>query len=103
MVAAGFLILAACPGQSVGPPFVAIANADVPHCHRTDGDPGRIVGNPLPLVFWLPLLERFPSPANELDVSYVTIIQALLVTQILPLAIGVGFHEGDVKADCVDR
>ena len=39
------------------------------------------------------LLGRF-LPANELDVSYVSIIQALIVTQILPLAIGVGFHEG---------
>ena len=90
LVSAGFLILAVCPGAPVGPPFTAIARGDVP----------RAVGMMLFLagfsVFLSPallsvLLVRL-SPTSDLHIDYLAIVGVLLVTQLLPLALGLGIH-----------
>jgi BASS family bile acid:Na+ symporter len=86
MIAVGFLILAVCPGAPVGPPFAAIAKADVPAS--------------LGLMVILAVLSAVLSPAlltlllgrlgteGELRIDYLAIVRPLLVTQILPLTCG---------------
>lgn len=91
MIAAGFLILAVCPGAPVGPLFASIAKADVP---AAIGKMVILAGlsavlSPLLLAG---LLSRLGTD-NELHVSYLSIVRTLLVTQMLPLMIGIGIYE----------
>ena len=90
MVSVGFLILASCPGAPVGPPITAIARGDVPWA----------VGMMLILAglsalitpALLSVLLPWVAPATDLHVNYPGIIRILLITQLLPLALGLGFH-----------
>lgn len=91
MVAVGFLILAVCPGAPVGPPFAAIARGDVP-CAL-----GQMVILAGLSVFLSPallgvLLPRV-TPGNDWHIDYLTIVQTLLIAQMLPLAVGLGIHQ----------
>jgi BASS family bile acid:Na+ symporter len=91
LVAAGFLILAVCPGAPVGPTFTRIAGGDV---SLATGlmvilaglsailTPALLTG----LLNWL-------TPASDLHIDYVAIAITLLMTQMLPLAIGLGCHQ----------
>ena len=96
LVAVGFLIAAVCPGAPYGPPFTGMAKGNV----------GVAVGLMVllaassalaaPLLLWLllpPLLAYLPplppgSPALRIDA--VRMVGTLLVTQFLPLCIGLG-------------
>jgi BASS family bile acid:Na+ symporter len=91
MIAVGFLILASCPGAPVGPPITAIARGDVPW---SLGMMLILAGlsallTPALLSLLLPLV----APANDLRVDYWGIIRILLITQLLPLALGLGFRQ----------
>jgi BASS family bile acid:Na+ symporter len=86
MMAAGFLILAVCPGAPFGPPCVKIAKGDVA---AAVGVMVLLAGSsaivaPVLLQFLLPLL----SGDGTLQVDTVKIIGTLMMTQLLPLLVG---------------
>ena len=90
MVSVGFLILASCPGAPVGPPITAIARGDVTWA----------VGMMLILAGFsalvtpalLSVLLPWVAPATDLHMNYPGIVRILLITQLLPLALGLVFH-----------
>jgi bile acid:Na+ symporter, BASS family len=91
LVSAGFLTLAVCPGAPVGPPFVAVARGDVPYA---TGLMVLLAGlsailSPILLGVLLPWLS---SAGGDLRIDYFAIVRTLLVSQMLPLAVGLGFH-----------
>jgi BASS family bile acid:Na+ symporter len=91
MVAAGFLILAFCPGAPYGPPFTAIAK----------GNLGVAVGlmvilagsSALIAPILLHLLMPLVSGDEALKIDATRILSILLVTQLLPLGIGVAVRQ----------
>jgi bile acid:Na+ symporter, BASS family len=87
MVAAGFLILAVCPGAPYGPPFTTIARGNVA---VGVGLMLMLAGSsaflaPVLLYFLLPLV----SGNESLSIDSSRIVITLLVTQMLPLCVGV--------------
>jgi BASS family bile acid:Na+ symporter len=91
MVAAGFLILATCPGAPYGPPVVAIAKGDVT---AAVGLMLILAGSsavlaPILLYGLLPLV----SDGEPLKVDAARIVGTLLATQLLPLCIGVAVRQ----------
>ena len=91
MIAVGFLILASCPGAPVGPPITAIARGDVPW---SLGMMLILAGlSALLTPALLSVLLPWVAPANDLHVDYRGIIRILLITQLLPLALGLGFRQ----------
>ena len=90
MVSAGFLILAVCPGAPLGPPITAIAKGDVPWA--------------ISLMLILAGLSAFLSPAllsvlltriapdSDLRINSLALVRTLLITQMLPLVMGMGIH-----------
>jgi BASS family bile acid:Na+ symporter len=91
VVAAGFLILAVCPGAPLGPPFTEIARGSVPSATGA-----MVILAGLSALLAPPLLSvllRWLSPESDLHVDPVEIGEILLVTQMLPLAVGLGLHE----------
>jgi BASS family bile acid:Na+ symporter len=91
MVAAGFLILAVCPGAPYGPPFTALAKGDVPVAIGLmvilAGSSAIIA--PLLLHYLLSLVSR----SEPLQVDATQIVVTLLVTQLLPLGVGVAVRQ----------
>jgi BASS family bile acid:Na+ symporter len=91
MVAAGFLILAVCPGAPYGPPFAGIAKGNVAVAVGLMvilAGSSAIVA-PMLLHYLLPLLA-----GNEaLTVDETRIVGSLLVTQLVPLCIGVAVRQ----------
>jgi bile acid:Na+ symporter, BASS family len=86
MVAAGFLVLAVCPGAPFGPPFARIAHADVP---AAVGLMVILAGSsailsPLLLSVLLPWLSGGEAP----QVAPLGLVGTLLITQLLPLLAG---------------
>jgi BASS family bile acid:Na+ symporter len=91
MVAAGFLILAACPGAPYGPPVVAIAKGNVP---VAVGLMLVLAGSsailaPVLLYYLLPVV----SEGGNLKVDATRIVGTLLATQLLPLGVGVALRQ----------
>jgi len=90
-VAAGFLILAACPGAPYGPPLTAVAKGNVP---IAVGLMVLLAGSsaivaPVLLRFLLPWVSR----DAKLQVEASTIAATLLLTQLLPLGAGVSLRQ----------
>jgi BASS family bile acid:Na+ symporter len=90
MVSAGFLILAVCPGAPFGPACTGIAKGNLP---VAVGLMGLLAGSsaiaaPLLLYFLLPLM----LGAGAEQVNAVKILNTLLVTQLLPLSVGLGLR-----------
>jgi BASS family bile acid:Na+ symporter len=90
LVSVGFLILAVCPGAPLGPPFTAVAKGDVPYA---TGQMVILAGlsvllSPALLSLILPRL----FPAGDLNIDYLSIVVTLLVSQMLPLGIGLSLH-----------
>jgi BASS family bile acid:Na+ symporter len=90
MVAAGFLILAVCPGAPFGPPCVKIARGDVA---AAVGLMVLLAGSsailaPVLLHFLLPMM----FDDKTLEVDSIKIVASLLVTQLLPLLVGLGLR-----------
>jgi bile acid:Na+ symporter, BASS family len=94
-VSAGFLILAVCPGAPFAPLITAIARGHVPSA----------VG----LMLILAGLSAFLSPAllgalmgwiapgSDLRINPVAVVRTLLITQMLPLAVGMAIHHATPK------
>src|SRR5262245_50283883 len=90
MVAAGFLILAVCPGAPFGPPLAALAKGDVP---AAVGLMVILAGSsavlaPVLLAVLLPLV----AGEEPLSVDAAKILITLLVTQLVPLAVGIAIR-----------
>jgi bile acid:Na+ symporter, BASS family len=87
LVAAGFLIVAVCPGAPYGPPFTALAKGDIP---VSAGLMALLAASsaflsPLALKLLLPLV----AGDQDLAIDVVKMDATLLATQLLPLAVGV--------------
>jgi len=87
MVAAGFLVAAACPGAPYGPPLTAMAKGNVP---VSVGLMIILAGTsaifaPLLLSLLLPLV----AGDTPLKISVVKMVSTLLGAQLLPLCLGV--------------
>jgi BASS family bile acid:Na+ symporter len=91
LVSAGFLILAVCPGAPVGPTFSRIAGGDV---SLATGLMVILAGLSAVLApILLTFLLGWIAPETDLRIDYLAIATTLLITQILPLGIGLGIHE----------
>jgi BASS family bile acid:Na+ symporter len=90
MVSVGLFILAACPGAPVGPPITAIARGDVPWSIGMMLILAGLSAILSPALLSV-LLARI-APDSSLHINYLAIVQTLLITQLLPLAIGLGIH-----------
>jgi BASS family bile acid:Na+ symporter len=91
MVAAGFLILAVCPGAPYGPPFTAIARGNVSVAVALmvllAGSSAIIA--PILLRYLLPIV----SVSEPIDVDTFKIAVTLFATQLLPLCSGVAVRQ----------
>jgi len=86
MVAAGFLVLAACPGAPFGPPIASVARANVPMAVGLMvilAGSSAIVSPEL-LHVMLPWVSGSGAPQIDL----IAMVGALLLTQLLPLLLG---------------
>jgi BASS family bile acid:Na+ symporter len=90
MVAVGFLILAVCPGAPVGPPFAAVAKGDVAYATGLMVILAGLSALVSPVLLGA-LLARL-LPESQLQIDYLAISGTLLVSQLLPLALGLGIH-----------
>ncbi len=91
LVSAGFLILAVCPGAPYGPPLTALARGNVA---VAVGLMGILAGSsalvaPILLYSLLPLVSG--SETTTIDAK--RIVGTLLVTQLVPLALGVAVRQ----------
>jgi BASS family bile acid:Na+ symporter len=90
MVSAGFLILAVCPGAPVGPPITAVARGNVPWAI---GMMLILAGLSAPVSpALLSMLLPRVATGSSLHIDYPAIVRILLITQLLPLALGLGMH-----------
>jgi BASS family bile acid:Na+ symporter len=91
MVAAGFLILAVCPGAPYGPPFAAIArgNAAVAVGLMLILAGSSAILAPVLLYLLLPLV----SKGEPLTVDAAGVVVTLLATQLVPLCAGVAVRQ----------
>ena len=95
MVSLGFLVLAVCPGAPVGPPITAIARGSVP---SAIGMMVILAGSSALLSpALLSVLSSRVAPDSDLHVDTMGIVRTLLITQMLPLASGLGMHHGAPK------
>jgi BASS family bile acid:Na+ symporter len=91
MVAAGFLIVAVCPGAPYGPPFTALAKGNVA---ASVGLMVVLAGSsavlaPLLLGFLLPWM----GGGGTLSINAGKMVVTLLVTQLLPLCAGLAVRQ----------
>jgi BASS family bile acid:Na+ symporter len=90
MVSVGFFILAVCPGAPVGPPITAIARGNVPWAIGIMVILAGLSAVLSPALLSM-LLARI-APDSDLHINYPVIVRTLLITQMLPLAVGLGIH-----------
>jgi BASS family bile acid:Na+ symporter len=90
MVAAGFLVLAVCPGAPFAPPFAAIAKGHVPTAVgvMTILAGSSVIVSPLLLQLMLPWV----GAADGVHVEASSIITTLLITQLVPLLVGLAVN-----------
>ena len=90
MVSVGFLILAACPGAPVGPPFSAIAKGDVASAI------GLMVILSCLSVVLSPLLIQLVLarvlPVESIRIDSLAIVKTLFIAQLVPLVVGLVLH-----------
>src|SRR5580765_813363 len=90
MVAVGFMILAVCPGAPVGPPLTALGKGDLSIAI------GMMVVLAALSSILSPLLLGFLiskcAPEADLHIDFLTIARTLVVSQLVPLAIGLAIH-----------
>jgi bile acid:Na+ symporter, BASS family len=90
MVSIGFFVLAVCPGAPVGPPATTIAGGNIAWAIGMmvilSGLSAILA--PALLAVMVPLL----VPESNLQIDYLAIAEALLIAQMLPLAVGLLVH-----------
>jgi BASS family bile acid:Na+ symporter len=91
LVSVGFLILAVCPGAPVVPPFTEIARGDVTLATGLMVILAALSALLAPAL--LTLLVSWVAPESDLHINYLDIAKTLLVTQMLPLGVGLSIHE----------
>ena len=90
LVSAGFLILAVCPGAPVSPMFTATARGDVAYAAGLMVLLAGLSAVLAPLL--LAVLLPWVAPSSDLSIDSLAILRSLLLTQLLPLAAGLGLH-----------
>jgi bile acid:Na+ symporter, BASS family len=90
LVAAGFLILAVCPGAPVGPPFTALAKGDVAFATGSMIILAGLSAVLAPAI--LTLVLPWFADEGHLRFDYLAIVKTLFVTQLLPLGIGLAIY-----------
>jgi BASS family bile acid:Na+ symporter len=90
MIAAGFLILAVCPGAPIAPPAATLARGNVPWAIGFMVILAGLSAILSPVMLGL-LLPRY-APDSSLAIDYLAICRTLVVAQLLPLAIGLAIH-----------
>jgi BASS family bile acid:Na+ symporter len=91
LVSAGFLILAVCPGAPLGPVLTHVARADV---SLATGMMVLLAGLSVvtsPLL--LDLLLAWVAPESNVSIDNRAMLVTLMLTQMLPLAIGLAVHK----------
>jgi BASS family bile acid:Na+ symporter len=89
-VSVGFLILAVCPGAPFAPLITAIARGNVPSAIALMlilAGPSAFLS---PAV--LSLLVSRLAPGSDLHINSIALVRTLLLTQMLPLALGMAIH-----------
>jgi BASS family bile acid:Na+ symporter len=86
LVSAGFLILAVCHGAPVGPTFTSLARGDVPFATGLMIVLAALSAVLAPALLTVMLPWFADQGAYRFD--YLAIVKTLLVTQLLPLAVG---------------
>jgi BASS family bile acid:Na+ symporter len=85
-VSVGFLILAVCPGAPFGPPITGVSRGNV------SAAIGLMLVLAGPSAFLTPmllgLLMSWIAPASDLHIDSLALVKTLLLTQMLPLALG---------------
>jgi bile acid:Na+ symporter, BASS family len=89
-VSVGFLILAVCPGAPFAPPITATARGDVPAATGLMLILAGLSAFLSPSLLGL-LLSRI-APASDFHINSIALVGTLLITQILPLALGMAIH-----------
>jgi BASS family bile acid:Na+ symporter len=97
MVAVGFLILAVCPGAPFGPPCTAIARGNTALSVGVMVILAASSALVAPLMLYALLLVMPAAPAADgagtiAEIDAVQIVRTLLVTQLLPLAVGLAMR-----------
>jgi BASS family bile acid:Na+ symporter len=94
MATAGFLILAVCPGAPFGPQLTALAkgNMAVAVGLMVALAASSALVAPVLLGLLMPLMTGTGNGRTELQVDAVRIVLSLLVTQLLPLCLGIGIR-----------
>lgn len=90
LVSAGFLILAVCPGAPVGPPFTSLAKGNVAFATGSMIILAGLSAVLAPAILTL-VLPWFADEGN-LSFDYVAIVRTLLITQLLPLGVGLAIN-----------
>ncbi|MBX7105595.1 MAG: bile acid:sodium symporter [Gemmataceae bacterium] len=86
LVAAGFMILAVCPGAPVSPPMVKLARGDLPLAIGLMVLLGGLSAVLTPVLLSV-ILSR-SGPPGEFRVDYSAVARTLFLAQLLPLACG---------------
>ena len=89
-VSVGFLILAVCPGAPFGPLITAIAKGNVPSAVALMMILAGLSAFLSPTV--LSLLVSRLAPGSDLHINSIALVKTLLITQMLPLALGMVIH-----------
>jgi BASS family bile acid:Na+ symporter len=90
MVSVGFFVLAVCPGAPVGPPITAVAKGNVPWAIGVMVILAGLCAFLSPALLGMCLTRLVP--AGDFHIDYLVIARTLLITQMLPLALGLGIH-----------
>jgi BASS family bile acid:Na+ symporter len=90
VVSVGFFVLAVCPGAPIGPPITAVARGSVPSAVGMMVILAGLSAFLSPAL--LGVLLALKAPHGDLHIDYILIVRTLLITQMLPLALGLGMH-----------
>ena len=90
MISVGFLVLAVCPGAPFAPPITSIARGDVPASIGLMVILAGLSAFLSPSLLGL-LLSRI-APESEVQINSIALVGTLLITQLLPLALGMAIH-----------
>ena len=89
-VSVGFLILAVCPGAPLAPPITAIATGNVPSAIGLMLILAGLSALLSPALLGLVL--TWIAPESDLHINSLALVRTLLITQMLPLALGMVIH-----------
>jgi BASS family bile acid:Na+ symporter len=90
MITVGFVILAVCPGSPMGPPFASVAKGNVAYATGLMVILAGLSTVLSPILLGLLLAQLVQ--AGELQINYFVMVTTLLVSQLLPLGIGLAIH-----------